>query len=113
MKIRMLATIGGLVEGHYDLKRGDTIDIPEEPNAKRMISNGVATAKRAHMKCPVGQLPPPYTVTEESKALEQWARQETLRGVPADIRHRVPGCAEYVQPAPIGGRQRPAQGWIP
>jgi hypothetical protein len=111
IKVRVLHTVLGQVEGiEGGIRRGDTIEVPRHA-ARRMIANGVVSHK--HLKTDREELPPGLEVTEETKRFESWSRDEALRQIPEDIRHRVAGTAEYQAPQAVGGYPRGKQfGWI-
>jgi hypothetical protein len=90
----------------WDVRRGQVVTLPESL-AKRYRANGLVTAD---LKSPVEELPRAHAVTKETESLAEWARQETLRGIPAEIRHRVPGCAEF-EAAQAPRREAAARRW--
>jgi len=85
------------------VKRVQVVELPESV-AKRYIANGFVTAK--HMKCPVEELPPGGEVTEETKALEQWTRQNTPRQINEES---GPLPVGHVGPAYSRGK---VEGWV-
>jgi hypothetical protein len=118
VKVRLLGSRPGMFfndgAGHeiWDVVRGQEVSLPESI-ALRYRANSIATAD---LKTPTEELPPEGEVTQESLALADWAREETLRNIPAEIRHRVAGTEEYVPEQPVRGYRRSAKalqgGWI-
>lgn len=118
VKVRLLGNRPGQFfndgAGHeiWDAVRGQEVSLPENL-AKRYRANCIATAD---LKTPVEELPREGEVTKESLALADWARQETPRAIPPEVRHRVSGCEEYQPEQPVRGYRRSAKalqgGWI-